>query len=276
MHNRLAISNINGRFRPPPPFHSAGSLHRRLPRSLPLVSPGGLHKVQAAPSLPRLRCCLARSRSSRPAGCTGCRLPRAFPGSGAASLAPARLARRAAQGAGCPEPSQAPVLPRSLPLVSPGGLHKVQAARSLPRLRCCLARSRSSRPAGCTRCRLPRAFPGSGAASLAPARLARRAAQGAGCPEPSQAPVLPRSLPLVSPGGLHKVQAARALPGPSAPTPASFHNCTCSSVLRRGSAENGHQNPYSRSNFRVHEAARPLLAHASEAGSSTFAIASIA
>jgi hypothetical protein len=80
MHNSLAISNINGRFRPPPPFHSAGGLHRRLPRSLPLVSPCGLHHLQAAPSLPRLRCCLARSRSSRPAGCTTCRLPRALPG----------------------------------------------------------------------------------------------------------------------------------------------------------------------------------------------------
>jgi hypothetical protein len=56
MHNSLAISNINGRFRPPPPFHSAGGLHRRLPRSLPLVSPCGLHHLQAAPSLPRLRC----------------------------------------------------------------------------------------------------------------------------------------------------------------------------------------------------------------------------
>jgi hypothetical protein len=54
--------------------------------------------------------CLARSRSSRPAGCTTCRLPRASPGSGAASLAPARLALRAAPPAGCPEPPQAPVL----------------------------------------------------------------------------------------------------------------------------------------------------------------------
>ena len=93
--------------------------------------PAGCTRVQAAPSLPRLRCCLARSRSSRPAGCT--------------------------PGAGCPEPPQAPVLPRSLPLLSPGGLHPG--------------------------CRLPRASPGSGAASLA-ARLARQAARRAGCPEP--------------------------------------------------------------------------------------------
>jgi hypothetical protein len=94
--------------------------------------------------------CLARSRSSRPAGCTTCRLPRASP--------------------------QAPVLPRSLPLVSPCGLHHLQAVPSLPRLRCCLARSRSSRPAGCTTCRLPRASPDSGAPT--PASISSRRRSG--------------------------------------------------------------------------------------------------
>jgi hypothetical protein len=90
--------------------------------------------LQAPPSLPRLRCCLARSRLVSP--------------------------WRAALPAGCPEP---------------------------PRLRCCLARSRSSRPSGCTTCRLPRAFPGSGVASLAPARLALP-----GCTAVQAAPSLPR------------------------------------------------------------------------------------
>ena len=60
--------------------------------------------------------------------------------------------------------------------------------------------------------------------------------------------------------------------------PASFHQ-NCSTVLEAAAPETDtkqHQNPYSRSNFRIHEAARLLLAHASEAGSSTFAIVSIA
>ena len=66
----------------------------------------------------------------------------------------------------------------------------------------------------------------------------------------------------------------------SIPTPASFHNCKCSSVLRRGGAENGHQMDtkisYSRGTFRVHEPARLLLAHASEVGSFRFAVAPFA
>jgi hypothetical protein len=54
--------------------------------------PGGLHYLQAAPSLPG--CGVASLAPARLAlaGCTTCRLPRAFPGSGVASLAPARLA----------------------------------------------------------------------------------------------------------------------------------------------------------------------------------------
>ena len=37
-------------------LHSVGGLHRRLPRSRPLVSPSGLLRVQAAPSPPGLQC----------------------------------------------------------------------------------------------------------------------------------------------------------------------------------------------------------------------------
>jgi hypothetical protein len=95
-------------------------LDRRLPRSLPLVSPlraaprAGCPEPSQAPVLPRSLPLVSPLRAAPRAGCPeppqAPVLPRSLP---LVSLL------RAAPGAGCPEPSQAPVLPRSLPLVSP-------------------------------------------------------------------------------------------------------------------------------------------------------------
>ena len=87
MHNALAISNINDRSDPRLDSHSRRGLHRRLPRSLPLVSPSGLHCRAGCPEPPQTPV-----------------LPRSLP-----LVSPSGLHCRA----GCPEPPQASVLPRS-------------------------------------------------------------------------------------------------------------------------------------------------------------------